>query len=441
MDKVNSRAIAATTLSKVLSHQGSLGTQLGKNNTVKDFPLIQEICFGVCRHYHRIQAIISHLLDKPLRAKDLDIQCLLMVGIYQLFYMRVPDHATINETVNATGFLKKTWAKGLVNAVLRQCIKQRSALEKMLQSSDEETRFSHPAWLIAQLKHDWPDHWLQILHNNNLRAPMTLRVNLAKNSRDEYLEKLKAKNIEGSSGNLSDSAIYLATPCQVTDLPEFSQGSASVQDEASQLVPSLMNLLPGLMVLDACAAPGGKTAHMLESEQSLTKLVALDNSASRLNKLQENLLRLDLQADVTVADASQPDAWWDGEPFDRILLDAPCSATGVIRRHPDIKLLRRESDIGEYSDRQLSLLCALWNCLKPGGLLLYTTCSVLRLENDDTVQRFLHQHQSAKFHAITADWGVECLYGRQLLPDSENSDGFYFSLLEKSQGTSYPLPI
>jgi 16S rRNA (cytosine967-C5)-methyltransferase len=250
-------------------------------------------------------------------------------------------------------------------------------------------------------------------------------------SREDYLEKLVVIGKGAKNGPLSNSALYLSEPCQVQDLPGFIQGEVSVQDEASQLVPSLLNLASNLSILDACAAPGGKTAHILESEHSHIRLLAIDNSSRRLKLIRQNLERLRLQAEIRTADASKTKDWWDGTPFDRILLDAPCSATGIIRRHPDIKLLRKQSEIRKYSDQQLLLLRSLWDCLDSDGLLLYTTCSVLREENDNTVERFLNQQQDAKYQAITADWGVECSYGRQLLPEKEGSDGFYFALLKK----------
>lgn len=262
---------------------------------------------------------------------------------------------------------------------------------------------------------------------------MTLRVNLQQTQRNLYLSRLAAAGISASPGNLSESAVYLANACGVTDLPGFDSGEVSVQDEASQLVAPLLQLAPGQTVLDACAAPGGKTTHILESESLLTGVVAVDTNAERLALLKENLDRLQLQASVKQADIMHRDKWWDGTLFDRILLDAPCSATGVIRRHPDIKLLRQQSDIDAYCSRQLSLLKTLWDCLAPGGLLLYTTCSVLRCENELIIDAFLNHNPAAKYQAIAADWGVECRYGRQLLPGHSGHDGFYFARLGKDR--------
>jgi 16S rRNA (cytosine967-C5)-methyltransferase len=261
---------------------------------------------------------------------------------------------------------------------------------------------------------------------------MTLRVNLTRNSREQYLESLAQAGVGATAGDLTDSALYLDNPAPVTDLPGFAEGLVSVQDEASQLVPNLLRLEPGQHVLDACAAPGGKSSHMLESEGSLTRMTSIDISQSKLDRIRENLERLGLESNLVAADAGELEVWWDGTHFDRILLDAPCSATGVIRRHPDIKLLRRPEQVKSLAEIQSSLLTKLWTCLKPGGLLLYTTCSLLRQENEETIRRFLDSTDSAKYEAIAADWGVECAFGRQLLPGtSSGPDGFFYAVLRK----------
>jgi len=419
-------------LHRILSDQGSLTTELQAHQSHPDLPLIQEICFGVCRNYHQLDAALKKLMERPLRARDQSLYFLLLVGLYQLYYMRIPNHAVVNETVAATRTLKKAWAKGLINGVLRRCTTEFPSLDVLLEYDDPEIHYCHPLWFIDQLKSEWPSCWQQILDANNKRAPMTLRVNLARQPRDDYLEKLRAASIGAQPGNLAPSSVYLDKPLHVQDIPGFMEGEVSVQDEASQLVASLLNLNSGQRVLDACAAPGGKTGQILESEQSLQKMIVLDRSASRLKLLQENLQRLGAQAETLAADASQLESWWDGMPFDRILLDAPCSGSGVIRRHPDIKLLRQQDDLTALVSHQLQLLQALWACLSTGGQLLYTTCSVLRLENEVVIQRFLESNSSAKHHAITADWGVECRYGRQLLPREHGSDGFYFACVEKT---------
>ena len=426
------RAQAALIISELLAGHGSLSTHLDALPAAEQ-SLIQEISFGCCRHFGELDFLRRQLLDKPLRNKDSDIASLLLVGLYQLRFLRIPDHAAVNESVAAARDLGKPWAAALVNAVLRNYLKRQASLEEELSRATAELRFSHPAWLVDQIKADWPDTWEAVLAANNQRPPMTLRVNLAKGSREAALEALAGDQIDARPGLLAKSAIYLENPCSVEKLPGFSTGTLSVQDEASQLVPGLMDLQPGLRVLDACAAPGGKTCHILESEQSLTALLALDISAARLKGIQENLQRLGLRAELKTGDASRRTDWWDGAPFDRILLDAPCSATGVIRRHPDIKLLRRAADIKRLAELQLQILDSLWPCLAVGGQLLYTSCSILRAENDSVIEAFLQNCPDAKYAAITADWGVECRFGRQLLPDHHGSDGFYFSRLLKNQ--------
>ena len=427
----NARAAAARILGRLLAGQGSLNSSLARYSEYDSYSLMQEICYGVCRYYFALQAAVDELLKKPLRSKDQDVYCLLLVGAYQIYQMRVPDHAAVNETVKAARALKKPWAHGLVNSLLRRLIDRKDHWLELSQSKQPEIRFLHPLWLIQAVQRDWPDHWQQILQSNNQRAPMSLRINKLKTSRDEYLRALEDTGRKAYAGKLTDTALYLENPCAVEELPGFPEGMASVQDEASQLVAPLMKLAPGLTVLDACAAPGGKTCHILESEPSLTRLLALDIDDSRLPGIKENLQRLGLRAQVKVADASQVERWWDGEAFQRILLDAPCSATGVIRRHPDIKILRQQQDIDSLAERQLKLLQSLWTCLAPEGLLLYTTCSILKAENERTVERFLATCGDAKYQAIAADWGLECAFGRQLLPDHKGTDGFYYALLRK----------
>jgi 16S rRNA (cytosine967-C5)-methyltransferase len=294
------------------------------------------------------------------------------------------------------------------------------------------SRASHPDWLVQAIATAWPDQLEDILDAGNARPPLTLRVNLARQSREHYLQKLSSLEIKATPGLLADSAIYLSEPIPVNEIPGFAGGEVSVQDEASQLVAGTLRLEPGLLLLDACAAPGGKTSSILESERSLTRLIAIDRDKSRLSRIEENLQRLQLEAELVCADAAILESWWDGEAFDRVLLDAPCSATGVIRRHPDIKLLRTPEQVTALLATQQQLLHQLWQCLKSGGLLLYTTCSILPEENQAQIQQFLDSHNDAKYEGITADWGVECESGRQLLPSTHSgTDGFFFSLLRK----------
>ncbi len=429
------RAQAATILSRLLQQQGSLATLLERtNDNAQDFPLLQEICFGTCRWFFLLDTVLSQLLEKPLKTKDQDIRCLLLCGLYQLHGMRVPEYAVVNETVAATLVLKKQWAKGLVNAVLRAFLRDADTLLARARQSDA-SRLSHPDWFMQAMQAAWPEHWEAILEANNQHPPMTLRVNLARIARQTYLEQLSLAQLAAHPGELCGSSIYLEHAQPVTALPGFAEGHVSVQDEASQLIPDLLDLEPGVSVLDACAAPGGKTCHLLERGVPFSSLLALDNDARRLERVQQNLDRLQLHATLVCADAAQVDAWWDGLPFDRILLDAPCSATGIIRRHPDIKLLRQEDQVVALQREQLRLLSALWRALKPGGLLLYSTCSVLPLENSDVIGRFLAEQADAKHEEIPANWGVECAHGRQLLPDAAGHDGFFFARLRKTPET------
>lgn len=432
MNPAKLRARAAGILARLQQQEGSLATLLTRRDEGDEegFALLQEIVFGTCRWFHQLDAILKLLLDKPLKTKDADLHGLLLIGLYQLQHLRVPEYAVVNETVAATKVLGKGWARGLVNAVLRNFLREQTDLIAKAAES-LEGQYAHPRWLIKTLQQDWPEQWPRILEQNNQRPPMTLRVNTRRMARDAYLQALKNAGLDATAGTLTDSAVYLDKPCSVDRLPEFDAGLVSVQDEASQVIPSLLDLADGQRILDACAAPGGKTCHLLESGYAFSGLVALDNDERRLERLRQNLDRLHLEAEVVCADATATQSWWDGTPFDRILLDAPCSATGIIRRHPDIKLLRRSTDIPKLQALQLLLLQRLWACLKPGGLLLYSTCSVLRAENSQTVATFLKTQGDAKHERIDGQWGVECAFGRQLLPDSAGNDGFYFARIRK----------
>jgi len=428
----NSRAIVAKILCALLKDRGSLGTLLNNHKDHPEFGLIQESSYGCCRWYFALEAILQELLNKPLKKQDLDIQCLMICALYQLRELEVAEYAVINESVAAVSGFKKPWAKGLVNAVLRGYQRSREEIERKLEKGPSDRSLAFPKWLSTEISNQWKDSAPSILSNSNLRPPMTLRVNKAKNSRSQYLRSLADAGLEASAGELSDTAVYLHQPVPVSDLPGFDEGHCSVQDEASQLVPTLLQLEPGHCVLDACAAPGGKSCHILESERSLTGLTCIDRTQSKLDRIQENLTRLNLEAKLVAGDANDTDTWWGGDQFDRILLDAPCSATGVIRRHPDIKLLRTPQQVESLTLVQAELLGNLWTCLKPGGLMLYTTCSLLRQENEEAIRRFLDSTDSAKYEAITADWGVECAFGRQLLPGTSlGPDGFFYSVLRK----------
>ncbi len=433
MSKPNTRAIAAKILTELQKGNGSLSSHLTRQTELSDHALLQETLYGSCRWFHLLEWLLNQLLSRPLKAKDIELKSLLIVGLYQLRELSIPNYAVINETVSAADRLGKSWGRSLVNGVLRNYLRTQTELEEQLGAAPLSVTSSHPGWFVDELLEQWPDQSEQILAHNNFRPPMTLRVNLQATTRDEVLEALHAEAISASPGALCEASVYLQQPRAVECLPGFKEGKLSVQDEASQLAVGLLALRPGQTVLDACAAPGGKTCHILESERSLTSILSLDKGSNRLLRVQENLTRLGLEASLVCADATDTQNWWNGEGFDRILLDAPCSATGVIRRHPDIKLLRSQESLHSLQLSQRNLLHALWPCLKSNGLLLYTTCSILQQENQSIIEGFLQRTDNAKYEGIAADWGVECRYGRQLLAGANDGpDGFFFCLLRKT---------
>jgi 16S rRNA (cytosine967-C5)-methyltransferase len=387
---------------------------------------LQAICYGTCRWFHRLDGELNQRLKKPIRKPDRVIHHLMLVALFQLRFSEQATYAVLNETVEACRALDRPHLTGLVNGVLRAAEREGAP-----ESSDDSSRYSHPVWMVEKLRHNWPDHWQAILDANNTQAPMTLRVNALRFSRDEYLKLLADAGIGAKATRFAPLGIQLERPFPVDNLPWFEDGAVSVQDEAAQLCTTLMDLQPGQRVLDACAAPGGKTCAILENCAELAEVVAIDESADRLPRVQENLDRLDLSASLLQADAADIEQWWDGQAFDRILLDVPCSATGVIRRHPDIKLLRRESDIVPLAGIQLGLLNAMWSILKPGGRLVYATCSVFPQENHRIIQRFLKQQEQAQLIPIDASWGLDMEAGRNLLPDPDSHDGFFYAVLEK----------
>ena len=426
---INPRFIATQVLYRVVYQHESLTDVLSDNRVQhsEDKALIQDICFGSLRYFEPISAILGQLLVKPLKQKDKDIECLLRVGLYQLIYQRVPDHAAVNETVAVTKKIKKKWSRGLVNGVLRSFLRDK---DNILAKTAYVAQQALPSWLLKRLKVAWPADWQNMVIASNAKAPMTLRVNANRYSRTDYLNKLQDQDIAAQILAHSQTAIQLEHPCNVFDLPDFSQGAVSVQDAAAQYAAQLLNCQSGMRVLDACAAPGGKTGHILETAEQL-KVVAVDNKIHRLNKVKENLHRLQYEAECVCADVADVASWWDQNAFDRILLDAPCSATGVIRRHPDIKRLREASDIANLQQQQHRILAALWPLLKVGGRLLYATCSILPEENEQQIATFLSQHDDAKACPIALDAGIACEYGWQILSGQENMDGFYYALLEK----------
>ncbi|MCF6190432.1 MAG: 16S rRNA (cytosine(967)-C(5))-methyltransferase RsmB [Cocleimonas sp.] len=418
----NPRTSAAKILQSVIYKGESLSPALQD----VDDPLVRDLCYGSLRWHEPLSALLNELLTKPLKKKDKDVECLIRVGLYQIIYQKTPDHAAVGETVSALKGLKKPWAKKLVNAVLRNYLRGQEKLQKIIQSQ-YPAKFAFPQWLLDEIKQAWPENWQAILNASNQRAPMTLRVNLAQQSRDEYLKKLQALDIEASKLEGVDTAICLAKPCNVFDLPDFEQGAVSVQDGAAQLASILLDCKDGMCVLDACAAPGGKTGHILESAKNLD-VIAVDNSETRLMRVTQNLQRLKLEAKVVVSDVLETENYAKDKLFDRILLDAPCSATGVIRRHPDIKVLRRQSDIAELQQLQSKMLDVLWEKLEPEGILLYATCSILPQENEQQIRDFVKRHDD-DVEVLPIDDTQDL--GRQVFPGEKCMDGFYFSKLKK----------
>ncbi len=432
---MNVRLAAVKALEQVIVKGRSLDTALPEQLEqvgLQDRPLLQELCYGVLRWRWRLLAVLTPLLAKPLRERDTDVAILLLVGLYQLTYLDIPEHATVSETVNAAGLMgkAKVWSKGLINAVMRGYLRQKEPLLAKA-DSDDVAALSHPAWLLQSFAQDWPLHWRAIAMANNQRAPMTLRVNVRKISPAGYLDLLAAAGIRAHLAAYTDAGITLQAPIDVMRLPGFNDGLVSVQDAAGQLVAPLLNLAPGQRILDACAAPGGKTSHMLEMQPGLLDVVAIDKNPLRLQRVESNLSRLGLSATLQAADVADTQSWFSGAPFDRILLDVPCSATGVIRRHPDIKSLRRSDDIPALALEQARLLSALWPLLRRGGMLMYSTCSVLKPENVAQMLQFLASHADAREVPVEAPWGHALQVGRQILPGEDQMDGFYFARIEK----------
>lgn len=430
---LNSRALAAQVLLDVVDEQKSLTSALAyfsKQGLAQDKPLLQSLSFGCCRFFFSINALSKILLDKPLPESARPIQALLWVGLYQLAHSDISEHAAINETVEACEQLKLGKFKGVLNAILRRFQREKSELISGLINS-EVPHFEHPKWFIKLLKKNWPDHWQSICEQGNLQAPLCLRNNIRLQGRSEYLQTLLDSEIKATEGKHALTSIYLEQACDVTLLPGFSDASCSVQDEAAQLAAALLDPQANEHILDACSAPGGKTCHLLEHSNNQANVVALDADAKRLTRVNENLERLKLNAQVIQGEAQHPEGWWDGQAFDRILLDVPCSATGVIRRHPDIKLLRKKEDIDNLAQLQGQILRKAWELLKPGGTLLYATCSILSVENSENIAAFLDEQDSAALQPMTLSTGTDTGFGWQLFPQPNGHDGFFYALLKK----------
>lgn len=431
------RVIANQILYKVIKDHRSLtelfSEDLSPSLDSRDRGFIKECCYGVLRWFYQLNDIKSTLLNSPLKNKDGDIDVLLLLGLFQLIHTSVPDHAAVSETVSVCKALNKSWATNLVNKCLRRFIEEKDVILTSLK--DKESNLSHPDWLITELKTAWPNHWKNILEANNKKPPLWLRVNCQKTTTEDYLNLLTESGIEATISPNLPCALLLKSPVPTQRIPKFSEGYASVQDLAGQFAAFLLDLKKGQRVLDACAAPGSKTSHILEKQPEIAKLVIVDRDAKRFPMIKENIMRLGLNyknTQLILADTTHTKQWWDGTSFDRILLDAPCSATGVIRRHPDIKLLRKSADIDHASQVQMQMLIALWRLLKKNGKLLYSTCSVLPKENEQIIANFLAHHNDAKAEPLNLPLGLQQKYGTQLFPEDDSADGFYYALLRKN---------
>ena len=422
----NIRAICAQAIFNVLEDGQSLSTTLTLSShkiAEKDRALVQEICFGVMRVLPELNFYIHTLMSKVLTGKNRVLHYLLLVGIYQILYTRIPEHAAVGETVNAVNDLKKSALKGLVNGVLREFLRQQASLQqKFIQDNKQQTSQTlHPSWLLNRLKQAYPQQWQNIINANNQKPPMWLRVNLNHYSVSEYQQLLAEQQIESEAFADLPCAIRLLSPVNVTKLPYFAEGAVTVQDLSAQYAAYLLAPKNGEQILDMCAAPGGKTTHILEIAPK-ANLLAVDVDASRAKRIEENLARLKQVAEVKVGDGLTPEKWCSGRQFDRILLDSPCSATGVIRRHPDIKWLRRDSDIVQLTELQHAILTNIWSYLKTDGTLVYATCSILPDENKLQIERFLKENSNAQ---LVGDM-------KQFLPTAQSGDGFFYAVLKKS---------
>jgi len=430
------RATAALVVDAVISSGRSLDKALNDHESrvaERDRSLLRMMCYGVLRYHWHLQAWIDALLKQPLKARDSIVNALLALGLYQLSDTRIPDHAVVSETVEATRHLRRPKLAPLVNAILRRFLRDRLSEQE---PSNNEAIFDHPQWLIDAFKTDWPEDWQALIAANNERAPMWLRVNPLHGTAEDYQARLRDDGMNSELLAAAPQAIRLAEPQAVDRLPGFFEGLVSVQDAGAQLAaPWLLGDLRG-RILDACAAPGGKSGHLLELGGDRIDLTCIDNDAARLAGVSENLERLGFNATKLVADASKPEEWWDKALFDGILLDVPCSATGVIRRHPDIKHLRRPADLRAFSASQFEMLTAAWPMLAAGGRLLYVTCSVLAVENEEVVTRFLSENDDAQEIDVLHNNNIRDLMrdkacGRQVLPGTAGLDGFYFACLGK----------
>ena len=430
--KTDTRALAARGLADVALRGASLREVMARSAPKladpRDRALLMALLSEGARWWLRFDAAIDGLLEKPLRHKDPAVHALLVLGLVQLEILELQDYAAVAATVEAVRALKRPQLAGLVNAVLRRWQRERESLLAKLDRKPQ-TRHAHPAWLAKALEQDWPEQADRVMQADNREPPLMLRVNRQRSERATLIQQLQASGYVAAEHPWLPDALVLPHSTDVTRLPGFEDGHFAVQDGAAQVAADLADLRDGLRVLDACAAPGGKACHLLERAE--IDLTALEFEPARAERIRENLMRLRLNAKVVIGDAGAPKGWWNGQPFDRILIDAPCSATGVLRRRPDVRLHRRKSDIAPMQAQQRRLLAALWPLLAPGGRLVYITCSALRAENEITVGELLAAHADARAVAFTLPAGRAAAVGWQILPGDDDLDGMYYAVLQK----------
>ena len=432
------RSLAAHAVARILREgvtlDAALKDALAAANP-KLAPSVRSLSYGAVRGYYRHEAILGRLLSTPVRSLDFLVRALLSVALYELEDERTPEYAVVDAAVQTAKATDAVRAAGLINAVLRRYLRERKSLDAEI-ARNPAAHHASPVWLADRLRADWPVRWTQLLAAGDAQAPMWLRVNCGRTTTGAYLETLRQAGIGARAEARVPTAVALDTPCDVQDLPGFAQGLVSVQDLGAQCVAFPLGLAAGQRVLDGCAAPGGKTALIAEREPQLSKVVAVDIDPQRLARVSENLSRGQLRAELIAGDLSRPASWWDGVPFDRILLDAPCSGLGVIRRHPDIRLRKSPSDIDKLPQLQARLLNSAWSMLAPGGRLVYATCTVTRSENRDLIAAFLRSTPDAAVLPAEGwegwpNFGEGDEFGRQILPGEAGADGFYYAALTR----------
>jgi 16S rRNA (cytosine967-C5)-methyltransferase len=427
----NARLAAVAAVSAVLDDHQTLNEhfQTASGLSPRDAAYARHLAYGVLRWLSALEWIAGRLTDRPIKKREKEIKLLVLVGIFQIWKDETADHAAVHATAECARLLGKHWAVGLVNAVLRRFQREQKEILAKLGQTDEQ--YAHPDWLLRALKKDWPDNWAEIVKQNNTQATLWLRHNPLKSDRKALVDELQSNDFTVSSHPLAKDALSIEPAAAVQHIPGFGDGQISVQDPAAQLAATYIDPQSGERILDACAAPGGKTCHLLERQPDI-HLLALDRDVERVKLIRENLDRLGLNCQLKTADAGCPADWWDEKPFDKILLDAPCSTTGVIRRHPEIKWLRDGKQVQNAIKAQQNLLNRLWPMLNAGGILVYATCSILKSENHEQIHGFLSDHEDAEIVGPGKTPDQTSLPGQQIAPGEEGMDGFYYAIIRKS---------